>query len=496
MFSRLSPITILCATAIVAVGELAVGTRPEFVLAVIVIFVCSGVTFNMLDGFTSLAGILFSEFALRTIVFSQFVKVAVFERADKNLEAPYVTITLYAIFYACVTVSVFLFSRFRFPVPRPFEPVNKSHARKLYIVALIGGTIATVAWDINVLNPVEVHNTAKTLANVFSGLLLFAVVLAVEQRIRKTSGQHSLGWDAILPILLLQASAAIGTSRAGFLAPVLVYFVCAFTLGYRFRKRHFISAAAIAMLFYFVVSPLFLYNRGETGDEYFADRVQTTLRTFAETRGRTSLTAARVYEGDNSNRLAYYDKVNNDIVARLGLVRPDSDLIGACAGGYRYGWSTVRNDLLYALPKLIYPNKPATNSYGITGHVSGLNNEWQINAYTTVTGISDAYAGFGVLGVVLFGLFVFPLFLVVCRNAFDITKPWGIVALGLTAPNFGEWLFGQTIVNTVELPLMLFGISWLLGTFALLVPTRADNFSKPAHAVGATDETSAVAPIP
>lgn len=494
MFSRLSLITILCATALVAVGELATGTRPEFVLAVIVIFVCSGLTFNMLDGFTSLAGILFSEFALRTIVISQFVKVALFERADQNLEAPYLTITLYAIFYVCVTVSVFIFSRFRFPVPRPFEPVNKSHARKLYTLALIGGTIATLFWDINTLNPVEVHNTAKTLANVFSGLLLFAVVLAVDQRIRDTSGQHSLGWDAILPILLLEVSAAIGTTRAGFLAPVLVYFVCALTRGYRFRKRHFVSAAAIAILFYFVVSPLFLYNRGETADEYFADRVQTTLRTFAETRGRTSLTGARIYEGDNSNRLAYYEKVNNDVLSRMALVRPDSDLIGACAGGYRYGWSTVRNDLLYAVPKRIYPNKPTTNSYGITGHVSGLNNEWQTNAYTTVTGIADAYAGFGVLGVVLFGLFVFPVFLIMCRNAFDIRKPWGIVALGVMGPTFGEWLVGQTIVNTIETPLMLFGISWLLGTVALLVPTRADNFRETAHAIAAADETSAVAP--
>jgi len=96
---------------------------------------------------------------------------------------------------------------------------------------------------------------------------------------------------------------------------------------------------------------------------------------------------------------------------------------------------------------------------------------------------------------VLFGLFGLPLFLLVSRRAFDIGRPWGIVALGLTIPTFGEWFVGRTLVNIIEMPILLFGLSWLVGILALMVPTRPDNFGNTTRAIDATDETSAVAPI-
>lgn len=491
MLSRLSPITILCATAFVAVGELASGTKPEFVLAVIVIMVCAGLTFNMLDGLTSLAGILYAEFAARTIVISQFVKVALFERADKNLEAPYLTITLYAIFFTCVMASIFVFGRFRLPVPRPLEPVNKSHARKLYVVALVVGTIATAVWDATNLNPTQVHNLAGTLSSSLSGLLLFSVVIAVDQRIQNTSGRHSLGWDAVLPILLLLISSLVADSREAFATPLLVYFACAWVRGYHFRMKHLALAVGSGLIFYFVISPIYLYNRGELRGEYFSDRVQTSFRILSETRSHSAIAAAQDFSSEGDDRFDYYNGTVSDVINRFALVRPDSDLINACVGGYRYGWATIRNDFFYALPHFLYHNKPENDSSAITGHTAGLNGEWEATAETAFSSIADSYAGFGVLGLVLFGLFGLPLFLLVCRSAFDITKPWGLVALGGAIANFGEWLVGRTLINAVEFPLMLFGISWVVGTLALLVPTRGDNFGSNADGVHKPDENAA-----
>jgi len=470
MFARLSPITILCATAIVAVGELAIGTRPEFVLAVIVIFVCSGLTFNMLDGFTSLAGILFSEFALRTIVISQFVKVVLFERADQNLEAPYLTITLYAIFYFCVMLSVFVLRRFRFPVPKPFDPVSDAHAQKLYVISLIVGAAATVVAAVVTLNPTQSSTGIRTASMQLSTLLLFAVVVAVDRRITNSAGRRSIGWDAVIPILLLQVMSFLATARESFLAPVLVYYIYAYARGYRFGKLHFAFAAVFATVFLAVISPLYLFNKGAIGQLYFQDRVDVSVNLLKDRRALQGIGAREIVDNETEHRFEYYSATNNSVINRFALVRPDSDLISACAGGYRYGWATVKIDMLYALPHFLYPNKPADAPGIITGHVSGLNNDWQGNASTAFSAIADAYAGFGVLGVVFFGLFGLPLFLLICRRTFDIGRPWGIVALGMTIPTFGEWFVGRTLVNIVELPLLLFGLSWLVGVVALLVP--------------------------
>ncbi|HKO12334.1 MAG TPA: hypothetical protein VJV22_10215, partial [Acidobacteriaceae bacterium] len=420
MFSRLSPITIFCATAIVAVGELAVGTRPEFVLAVVVIMVCAGLTFNMLDGFTSLAGILFSEFALRTIVISQFVKVALFERSDQNLEVPSLTIGLYATFYFCVMLSVFVLRRFRFPVPKPFEPVSDAHAQKLYVISFALGAAATVVAAVLTLSPTQSSTGIRTVSMQLSTLLLFAVVVAVDRRITNSAGRRSIGWDAVIPILLLQAVSFLATARESFLAPILVYYVYAYARGYRFGKVHFAFAAVFATVFLAVISPLYLFNKGAIGQLYFQDRVEVSLSLLKDRRALKGIGTRETFDSEAEHRFKYYSAIDNDVINRFALLRPDSDLISACAGEYRYGWTTVKIDVLYALLHFLYPNKPADAPGIVTGHVSGLNNDWQGNASTAFSGIADAYAGFGVLGVVLFGLFGLPLFLLVCRRAFDL----------------------------------------------------------------------------
>lgn len=294
----------------------------------------------------------------------------------------------------------------------------------------------------------------------------------------------------MIPILLMQVTSFLAASREAFLAPVLVYYVYAYVRGYRFGKLHLASAAVFAIVFLLVISPLYLFNKGTIAQLYFQDRVDVSVNLLKDRRALNGVGAREIVENGTQHRFEYYSAIDNDVINRFALVRPDGDLISACAGGYRYGWATVKIDILYALPHFLYPNKPAEASGIITGHVSGLNNEWQGNASTAFSAIADAYAGFGVVGVVLFGLFGFPLFLLVCRRAFDISRPWGIVALGWTLPTFGEWFVGRTLVNIVELPLLLFGFSWLVGVAALLVPAdergrysaATENSASVAHA--------------
>ncbi|MFZ0632773.1 MAG: hypothetical protein WAM56_15905, partial [Acidobacteriaceae bacterium] len=131
-----------------AVGELACGTGLYFVTMMMIAMLSIGVTYNLLGGLSSFSGLMFAGFALRTIVISQFAKVALWEAADKNLEAPALTITVYAVFYLSVVSGVWIFGKQRVRLPKPAEPETESSATLLYATSLILGVAGTFIFEL------------------------------------------------------------------------------------------------------------------------------------------------------------------------------------------------------------------------------------------------------------------------------------------------------------------------------------------------------------
>jgi hypothetical protein len=150
---KLSPITIFGAITLIAMVEAASGTTLMFVGTVALTLLFVAITYNLIGGLSTLSGILFTAFALRTIVISQLGKAILFERADGNLEAPMVTISMYALFYFSAMVGMFLYARVRLGLVRPLEPVSPSHSRRLYVIALVVGTIGIVVFERYGLDP-------------------------------------------------------------------------------------------------------------------------------------------------------------------------------------------------------------------------------------------------------------------------------------------------------------------------------------------------------
>jgi hypothetical protein len=89
-------------------------------VAVAIFSIC--VTYNMLGGVGTIAGIGFSGFALGTLMVSQIGKAIIFERADAGLDVPGLTIRVYAVYFFSLMLGTFTFSRIRLPLPRPVEP--------------------------------------------------------------------------------------------------------------------------------------------------------------------------------------------------------------------------------------------------------------------------------------------------------------------------------------------------------------------------------------
>jgi hypothetical protein len=399
-----------------------------------------------------------------------------FERADANLEAPIVTISMYALFYFSAMVGVFLYARVRLGLPTPLEPISASHSHRLYSISLLVGTIGTVVFQsYNLDQENRAFNNVRSAGLAFSGLLLFAVVLAVDARIRDSGGQHSFGRAFLVPCAIYSTSSFILTSRAGFLTPLVAYFATCYMRGYRFRRRHYVAALAIGLFFVTIYTPFELYSRSVLTGMNVRDRIGKAFQLILDPPTKSDLESLSEHDVEADPRSEYFDRAGFTILNRFSLIRPDSNLISACANGYHYGFTSIKHDILANVPRFLYPGKPNEDAAGFVGRVSGMNPDVVQNVEIAVSPIAESYGCFGWPGVAVFGFCVFPLLFLACESVFDVSRPWGTVALGMLLPSFGEDGFGGYLVKIIRIPVYIVLLSWLVGGIARMFPSRGDK---------------------
>jgi hypothetical protein len=456
---KIPPLVLLVTVLALAVGELASGTELYFV-AMMAITLCSiGITYNMLGGLSRVSGFMFAGMAAQRIVISQFAKVLLFEPADHNLLVPNLTITVYAVFFLSLMVGVFVFAGARLRLPRPWEPMTGSQARLLYFVSLIVGVIASAVFYIDEFGTVQDQTTTgHSIGLAFSGLLLFSIVLAVDDRIRRTGGRHSLGMGMIVSSLVLAFFSFIATSRTGAIEPVAIYFLACYVRGYRLRKRHFIAGAICVVLFQILISPFALYSRGLMAGLSFQQRLAKGRELLDSPPSWSTLQFTQLSAQMQSGRDEYYSAPGTFVLSRLSLIRADSNLIAACANGFHYGFGPLKTDLLRNIPRFLYRNKPVMPSAFYIEGVIGSDKDKP--GFWSYSSIADAFGAFGWIGVVMFPLFVLPAVFVVYDSMFDMTRPWGTVAVVIAALSGGATM-SNTLVLLTKTPLSLWMLSVL-----------------------------------
>jgi hypothetical protein len=310
--------------SLLVVGELASATPPYFVAMMTVVMLSIGITYNLLGGLATFSGWFFTVFALRTIVVSQFAKVLFFEAADKNLEAPQLTISVYAVFYLSLMVGVFLFGKVRLRLPKPMENYTDAQSRLLYIVALLVGGIATLVFEsYNMSYGQQTEYTGqRNVALAFLPLLLFSLVVAVDGRIKRTAGKHSFGFAALVPWLFALLMGFIDTARTAILMPSIVYFATCYYRGYHFRRRHLFAAIFGVSFFFYFVGPLELFTRSYIVDQPFKERIYYAFHVLATHHDPVELqsSAEQSVRGEETGqREQYYSRPGTFILSRLSL---------------------------------------------------------------------------------------------------------------------------------------------------------------------------------
>ena len=445
-------------------------------VAMAILSIC--ITYNLLGGIRTIAGLGFTFLALNTFVISQVVKVLLLERADENLDAPALTIAVYGVFYLFVMLGTFVFSRIRLPLPKPAEPETTSQRKYLYYISLVGGVGASLILlrlDFEGANLSFMHAVARAL----SYLLPFSLVLAVDIRIRKTNGRHSLGLMALWPTLTFVFLSFVSAGRAPFIEPLAVIFLTCYLRCIQFRRKHVVAAIAALLFFFGYLSPYYLYAREFRGRITIRDQVATMVTvlisapvewgTIQRTVGERALTSP--------GAVNYFASPAAVTLNRFSLIGPDSTLIGACSAGFHYGLTALKLDFLTSMPRVLFPDKPQYGSNTYLGQLDGQESDvFETTTNSTITPISDSFGAFGWLGVTGIAFFLIPAIFIVYESMFDASRPWGTVAtfillIGMAGGSLGSMIF-ETLIKA---PLYIVGISLCAAWIVRLIPTGGDH---------------------
>ncbi|MGB7352985.1 MAG: hypothetical protein WBD06_04755 [Acidobacteriaceae bacterium] len=471
---RIPPLALLMTVLALAVGELACGTGLYFVTMMMIAMLSIGVTYNLLGGLSSFSGLMFAGFALRTIVISQFAKVALWEAADKNLEAPALTITVYAVFYLSVVSGVWIFGKQRVRLPKPAEPETESSATLLYATSLILGVAVTFIFELTHrgYGGQDQYGSETSAGVALAPLLLMALVLAVDMRIRRSHGKHSFGLLAFVPFLVAVLAGFIDTVRTAMIVPVVVYVATCYVRGYRFRFRHYASLAVAIVLFTEFIGPLAIFSRDLTRDQSLWNRAYYTFDA-ARNYDRQEIaeaTAASFQEGDP--REQYFSRPGTYMISRVSLIRADSALIDACAHGFHYGLAQVDEVISGNIPTFLDKNKSRAHENNYLAYVAGMAGNLESQPVYSV--VADSYGAFGWPGVFLAAFVGFPAVFVLCESMFDIRRPWGTVAFGMIAFMFGELNLDRFVIVLIRYPFYIVAFSYLVVWIVSIIPTRRD----------------------
>ncbi len=476
----LPPLVIFGAILFLAAGELAAGTGLFFVAGMSVAMLAIGITYNTLGGLGTIGGLVFTSFALNTLVISQFAKVLLFEPADKHLGAPELTIAVYAAYYLALMVGVFLFAWIRLDLPRPLEPVTSTHSNVMYVTAFIIGLAATVYVTAQALkNPLAAQgSTEHGLGRAFAALLPLSLVLAVDGRIRKTKGRHSFGWSALWPLLAMEFFGFLDASRSNYLkAPMIVLVTCYFR-GVPFRKRHYLAIGGLIaglVLFFF---PYYAWARAWRHQSDIKQETTTMWRLLVSAPQHwTQIEAAShelVIRADREGN-QYFSRPGTYMLNRFSEIQPDSQLIRACAR-FHYGLKAFVLDVESSAPHFIVKDQPELNGAWYRASISGLQSSYQGNDWIAMSIIPDAFGSFGWWSLILVPLLLVPTTYVVFDSMFDMSKPWGtVITVTLIFLTVGSSVGQLVVTSLLEIPIYTLLVSWFFGWITRYASLRGDR---------------------
>ena len=322
--------TLAIGSSLLLALQLAAGTTPAFACLVFVFIWFTGLSFNELGGFQTVSGIAVSALALKTVIFAQFVKVALWQPADSNLIAPIETAEVMVVGMAGILVAAYFARPFVFHRDI-FRPVLEPRVLlALCIVATAIGVVTQVA--------VRATGENSSLGRVLNGIVLYlpafmpmGTIAGTAYVLTRSRGAKSFGLPVAIPLFLQLAFGALMASKLVMYEPFLAYFLTCLAFGYRYRLRHVPIALAIAAFCVVVLYPLSQIGRNifkaqslTENIDGFVEFVSTNMNSLQEIEELTA-TVAELEAADTSQGLYFGTPLG--LVDRFSLISPADRLV-------------------------------------------------------------------------------------------------------------------------------------------------------------------------
>lgn len=385
---------------------------------------------NLAGGLYTLSGLCILAMLGKSILFSQIVKVLIWQPADLNLTAPIETSCVFMVGFFAVFIAAAL-SRFQ-PEKIRFMPECDTPVI-LERVSIIAIAFASLA--VSVLMFVE---RASPVGRVIFGVSTYlqscvslSVVTAVGATVLRSNGQRLFSPYALMGVLLGLVFGSLRSSKQIMFEPLLALGVAA--LAYKYKKMHrlVISSAVVIVFTLAVLFPLSQIRKNSVATmtmsqniESLYDFYQTYLTGWDEMMAMLELTDEIMNE---AYRHRHYYGFSIGLFDRFTLIDPADRLITQTKIKGFDGYGMIL-DTLEFLPRSITGNHDSPNIGNYLGHKSETLLRTDKITAVAVTPFAHAWSVDGWFGVLF--LVSASMFLLIFSNKLVgeslVGNPWAL----------------------------------------------------------------------
>ncbi len=404
------------------------GTPLYFSACSVAFVLIAALAFNTAGGLTSTAGVYILSYSLLDVIIGLSYKAYLGEPADSNLLDPHTTILAFLGSITALFATVIVSRRFARRSGVLQTVLKDSGMYRASVGCMAFG--AAGGFIISLLG--EGGSALRSAFTQLDQLIPLGIIIGVMYEIRRSGGTRSTNPAITFGIVYcFFFYGVLGFSKQGMLLPVVCWALPVCAMRYRLSRLQVVAGLLFVFVVFYYLVPFSQYGRNSNQVESptFSQNVAYAIQ-LLEHPNQTRQKYLEATEGDAGG---YYNSPQG-FWDRLQFISVDDGLINVTDQGMVLGLAPIKEQLLNAVPHILWPSKPPVR-YGGNYYMHEINGQPPDEGDTT-TGISfsptaEAYHWAKWVGIfVVAPLIWLPLFVFYDWLIGDIrATPWGLLVL-------------------------------------------------------------------
>lgn len=432
-----------------------------------IFLIVASLSFNTVGGLTRPSGgfILFN--AGLTLGAGLFVKAALGEPAQSNLQNPDLSFLVYVVGQICLLAAAVFSSRLRRQKGLLANTVTSINWRRVTLGCFVMGFVLS---SLGELTDSGAGSFGRALGQL-NRFIPIAILLGVYFRCKTTDGRSSFYLPSFLALLVQIFFGIISYSKESLLSGPVCWALAAMAAGYRISRVRLAVIVAVSGIVLFFIYPYSQYGRTQASEGLGRSVYLLThpVETYELNKEHSDLEKAKL----RSRSLLWFDS-DAGFADRLNMIAIDDALINLTVTDHVHGMIYIWYDFLNIIPHVILPDKPDIVWGNIYAHELGILAADDHTTGVSFSPVADAFhegTWFAVL--ILMPAMALMCFTVIDSVAGDIREgPWGLYFLLVAAHQAPEGTMGAfVIMSTYAVEVISFAafasayISPLIATF-------------------------------